>query len=43
MTTSARALPIWRGARIDRIVALDDFDVELAAMLREHLFIPGMG
>lgn len=28
---------------IDRIVALDDFDVELAAMLREHLFVPGMG
>jgi biotin carboxylase len=29
--------------RIDRIVALDDFDVELAAMLREYLFVPGMG
>jgi biotin carboxylase len=27
----------------DRIVALDDFDVELGAMLREHLRIPGMG
>jgi biotin carboxylase len=27
----------------DRIVPLDDFDVELAAMLREHLRIPGMG
>jgi len=27
----------------DRILALDDFDVELAAMLREHLRIPGMG
>jgi biotin carboxylase len=27
----------------DRIVALDDFDVELAAMLREHLRVPGMG
>ncbi len=27
----------------DRIVALDDFDVELAAMIREHLRIPGMG
>ena len=27
----------------DRIVALDDFDVEVAAMLREHLRIPGMG
>jgi biotin carboxylase len=28
---------------IDRIVALDDFDVETAALLREHLRIPGMG
>jgi len=27
----------------DRVVALDDFDVELGAMLREHLRIPGMG
>lgn len=27
----------------DRIVALDDFDVEVGAMLREHLRIPGMG
>jgi biotin carboxylase len=26
-----------------RIVALDDFDIELAAMIREHLRIPGMG
>jgi biotin carboxylase len=29
--------------RIDRIVALDDFDVEMAAMLREYLHVPGMG
>lgn len=29
--------------RIDRIVALDDFDVEVAAMLREYLHVPGMG
>src|SRR5258708_7183430 len=28
---------------IDRIVPLDDFDVEVAAMLGEHLRIPGMG
>jgi biotin carboxylase len=27
----------------DRIVPLDDFDVELAAAIREHLRIPGMG
>lgn len=32
-----------RERRIDRIVALDDFDVETAASLREHLRIPGMG
>lgn len=29
--------------RIDRIAALDDFDVEMGAMLREHLQIPGIG
>ncbi len=29
--------------RIDRIVPLDDFDVETAASLREHLRVPGMG
>lgn len=28
---------------LDRIVALDDFDVEIAATLREHLRVPGMG
>ena len=27
----------------DRIAALDDFDVEMAAGLREHLRVPGMG
>src|SRR3954454_4747266 len=27
----------------ERIIALDDFDVEVAAMLREHLRVPGMG
>jgi hypothetical protein len=32
-----------RSVRFDRIVALDDFDVETAAALREHLRIPGMG
>lgn len=32
-----------RSAKIDRIVALDDFDVEKAAKLREHLRVPGMG
>ena len=32
-----------RGEKIDRIVALDEFDMETAATLREHLRIPGMG
>ena len=32
-----------RSRPIDRIVALDDFDVEMAASLREHLRLPGMG
>lgn len=32
-----------RERRIDRIVPLDDFDVETAAALREHLRTPGMG
>ena len=34
---------VARRHRIDRIAALDDFDVEIAAMLREHLRVPGMG
>jgi biotin carboxylase len=34
---------VARTEHIDRIVALDDFDVELAAMLREYLCVPGMG
>ena len=32
-----------RTKKIDRIVALDDFDVEKASFLREHFRIPGMG
>jgi biotin carboxylase len=32
-----------RGEKIDRVVALDEFDMETAATLREHLRIPGMG
>jgi biotin carboxylase len=32
-----------RTQAIDRVVALDDFDLEMAASLREHLRIPGMG
>jgi len=34
---------VARTRRLDRIVALDDFDVETAALLREHLRVPGMG
>ncbi len=32
-----------RTSKLDRIVALDEFDMETAATLREHLRIPGMG
>ena len=32
-----------RTRRFDRIVALDEFDMETAAHLREHMQIPGMG
>ncbi len=34
---------VARTRPLDRIVALDDYDVEMAASLREHLRIPGMG
>ncbi|MBN1210851.1 MAG: hypothetical protein JXB05_38740 [Myxococcaceae bacterium] len=34
---------LFRDRRIDRIVALDDFDVEVAAALREHFRLPGLG
>jgi biotin carboxylase len=32
-----------RNQKIDRIVALDEYDMESAATLREHLRVPGMG
>lgn len=32
-----------RKETIDRVVPLDDFDLEMAAALREHLRVPGMG
>lgn len=32
-----------RFEKIERIIPLDDFDVEKAALLREHLRLPGMG
>ncbi len=34
---------VMRSRKIDRIVSLDDFDVEKAAYLREEFRIPGMG
>ncbi len=34
---------LMRGQRIDAIVPLDDYDVETAAALREHLRLPGLG
>jgi biotin carboxylase len=34
---------MMRGRRFDRIIALDEFDQETAAQLREHTRIPGMG
>ncbi len=32
-----------RTRRLERIIPLDDYDVETAAALREHLRLPGMG
>ena len=32
-----------RGRRFDRIIALDEFDLEHAAKIREHMRVPGMG
>src|SRR5437763_11992909 len=34
---------VARKHAIDRIAALDDFDVEMGAMLREHFQVTGMG
>ncbi|MFO7634434.1 MAG: ATP-grasp domain-containing protein [Caldilinea sp.] len=34
---------LMRERAVDRIVALDDYDVETAADLREHFRLPGMG
>lgn len=41
--TAAGLAWLMRDIKIDRIVALDDFDVEKAAYLREHFRTPGMG
>ncbi|HTW78668.1 MAG TPA: ATP-grasp domain-containing protein [Terracidiphilus sp.] len=32
-----------RGRNFDRIIALDEFDLEAAAQIREHMRVPGMG
>lgn len=32
-----------RGRNFDRIIALDEFDLETAAQIREHMRVPGMG
>jgi biotin carboxylase len=32
-----------RSRRYDRIIALDEFDLQMAAEIREHMRIPGMG
>lgn len=32
-----------RERQIDQVIALDDFDVEMAAELREHMRLPGLG
>ncbi|MCS6836845.1 MAG: ATP-grasp domain-containing protein [Anaerolineae bacterium] len=32
-----------RGQRIDLIIPLDEFEIELCAILREHMRLPGMG
>jgi biotin carboxylase len=32
-----------RGRRFDRVIALDEFDLEPAAAVREHMCVPGMG
>lgn len=34
---------MMRGRRFDRVVALDEFDLEIAAQVREHLRMTGMG
>ena len=34
---------LCRNLKFDRVIALDDFDLEKAALLREHFRIPGLG
>jgi hypothetical protein len=37
------ASALARDVAFDRVIALDDFDIEKASALREHLRVPGMG
>ncbi len=37
------ALHLARHLKIDRVVALDEFDLEAAALIREEMRLPGMG
>ena len=39
----ATVMGLARHHRIDRIVPLDEFDLEAAALVREHMRLPGMG
>ncbi|HEY6337763.1 MAG TPA: ATP-grasp domain-containing protein [Candidatus Sulfotelmatobacter sp.] len=41
--TVAAVTHLARSHKLDRIVALDEYDMETAATLREHLRVPGMG
>ena len=34
---------LMRGQKVDRIIPLDEYDVEMVAILREHLRVPGAG
>ena len=44
LTDTVKAVThLARTHKLDRIVALDEYDMETAATLREHLRIPGMG
>ena len=39
----ATVVYLARTRRIDRVVALDEFDLETAALIREHMRLPGLG
>jgi biotin carboxylase len=43
VTLICRLLWERRIERFDRVVALDEFDLETAALVREHMRLPGMG